>query len=77
MGSCARDDAGMTIEDFIGQNRDELNAAINHVMYRWDGNGGRGVVPDPAPVYDDDEIEQWIENDEGLYLWAQAEGVPV
>ena len=26
---------------------------------------------------DDDEIELWISNEEGLYLWAQSEGVDV
>lgn len=62
---------------FIRDNRVEIVAAINGAVYRYDGNGGRGVVPDPAPSYDDDEIRQWIDNDESLYQWAQREGVRV
>jgi hypothetical protein len=65
------------MRDFIRENRAELDAAINAALYQHDGNGGRGTVPDPAPSRNDEEREQWIENDEGLYLWARGCGVAV
>ena len=64
----------MTLEKFIDENRAELNQAINGALYRHDGRGVRGTIPDPAPVHSDDEIEEWINNDEGLYNWARSEG---
>jgi hypothetical protein len=67
----------MTLRDFIRQNRKELDAAINQGIYRYDGNGGRGTIPTPAPTYNDEERRQWILNDEGLYLWARSEGVRI
>jgi hypothetical protein len=71
----------MEISDFINANREELTARIGRVL---------GHVPKTASCYcplsgtehthaapdlDDDEIEQWILNDEGLYDWARSEGV--
>lgn len=67
----------MRMRDFIRDNRETIDAAINGVLYRYDGRGGRGTIPDPPPSRNDDEREQWIANDEGLYLWAQREGVNV
>lgn len=67
----------MRMRDFIRENREELEAAVNGAMYRHDGNGGAGTVPTPAPTYTADELEDWIANDEGLYLWARREGVRV
>lgn len=66
-----------TIEDFVEEHRQELNSAINSVIFRHDGNGGRGTVPTPPPVYDDEELQDWIINDESLYNWARSEGVDV
>jgi hypothetical protein len=60
----------MSMAAFIEENAVEIDAAINRIMYRYDGNGGHGVIPDPPPTYDDDEREQWIANDEDLYRWA-------
>lgn len=51
----------MTMAAFIRENRDELIAAVRSVC-------------DNCAVGDDD-LEEWIENDEGLYLWAQSAGV--
>ena len=43
----------------------------------YDGNGGRGTIPDPPPTRNDDERRDWILNDEGLYNWARSEGVRI
>ena len=67
----------MTMRDFIRHNRTEIDDAINAVLFRYDGNGGLGIIPDPPPQRNDGEREDWIANDEGLYSWAQSEGVPV
>lgn len=67
----------MTMQKFIQNNRTEIDAAINGALYRHDGNGGRGTIPNPPPKRNDEERRGWIVNDEGLYLWARREGVPV
>lgn len=54
---------GKSIADFIDEHRTELYNAI------W-----RQV---PNAKLDDDDVEQWIANDEGLYQWAKDEGVDV
>jgi len=74
-----------TMAEFIEGNRTELQQAILGALYRWDGNGGRGRIPDEpieldpqsSSFLDDDALEQWIANDEGLYLWAKSEGADV
>ncbi len=63
----------MTMTEFIRTHRKEIDDAINRVMYRYDGNGGRGTIPDPPPKRNDEERRQWIMNDEGLYNWARSE----
>ena len=63
----------MNIRTFIRKNRQAIDQAINQVMFRYDGNGGRGTIPDPPPRRNDEERRQWILNDEGLYLWARSE----
>ena len=67
----------MTMREFIRANRKEIDDAINGALYRYDGNGGRGTIPDPPPKRNDDERRNWIVNDEGLYSWARSEGVRV
>ncbi len=67
----------MTMREFIRANRKEIDDAINGALYRHDGNGGRGTIPDPPPKRNDDERRNWIVNDEGLYSWARSEGVNV
>ena len=67
----------MTMREFIRANRKEIDDAINSALYRHDGNGGRGTIPDPPPKRNDDERRNWIVNDEGLYSWARSEGVRV
>jgi hypothetical protein len=67
----------MTIREFIRQHRKELDQAILGAIYRYDGNGGKGTIPDGARVSNDEERRQWILNDEGLYRWARSEGVRI
>ena len=67
----------MTLREFIRQHRKELDAAINTVLYRYDGSGGKGTIPDPPPHRNDEERRQWVLNDEGLCQWARSEGVRI
>lgn len=53
----------MTIREFIRQNRENLDIVI------------QGQCPGAAR--NDGERRMWIMNDEGLYLWARAEGVRI
>jgi len=53
----------MLIESFILQNRTEIDRYVLGI-YKL------------TPT-DDDEREDWILNDESLYLWAQNEGVDI
>ncbi len=53
----------MSTQDFISENRGELDRII------------RKALGCPNFNLDDDERALWIANDEGLYLWAQSEGV--
>jgi len=65
----------MTIREFIKQNRAAIDQAINQDVYRWNGNGGRGTIPSPAPTYNDEERRKAVLNIENLYSWARSEGV--
>jgi hypothetical protein len=67
----------MKMQDFIRSYRWEIDEAINSVLYRHDGRGGRGTIPDPPPKRNDAERREWILNDEGLYRWARSEGVRI
>jgi hypothetical protein len=67
----------MTLRNFIRDNRSTIDAQINSVRFRHDGRGGRGVIPEPAPRYNDTERREWVLNDEPLYRFAQAEGVRI
>jgi hypothetical protein len=62
---------------FIRAHRADIDAAINAALYRYDGKGGKGIVPNPPPKRNDSEREQWISNDESLYNWARSEGVAI
>ena len=50
--------------DFIEKHKPEL---IAHIM---------GMCSN-CVIEDNDEIEDWILNDEGLYNWAEDEGVTI
>lgn len=73
----------MELQEFIDQNRTELTECINRVtgyvpktvICRCPKSGTEHYhAQDPI---DDEEIEQWILNDEGLYNWAREEGVEI
>jgi hypothetical protein len=51
------------LQGFIDEHRTEISVAI------WNQC--------PNIPLDDDELRQWIANDEGLYRWAQGEGYDV
>lgn len=53
----------MTIQQFIKENRDKIDAAIRRVC-------------DNCRLTDA-ERQLWILNDEGLYRWARGEGVKI
>lgn len=55
------EDNSISIEEFIEENREQLTEAIKNACSNCD--------------IDDDEIEMWINNDEGLYNWAREAGV--
>ena len=67
----------MKLNQFIRENRTSIDVCINSVMFKHDGNGGRGVIPTPAPRYNDRERREFVLNDEGLYNWARSEGVRI
>ena len=54
----------MRMREFIKQNRQELDECIKR------------VCPN-CPRLNDNDREDWIMNDEGLYNWARSEGVKV
>lgn len=64
-----------SLADFIREHRAELDSAILGAIYRYDGKGGRGTIPDDHERLNDAERRNWILNDEGLYSWARSEGV--
>ena len=55
----------MTMREFLDENRGELSRLIR-------AQPSLENIP-----LDDDELELWIANDEGLYHWAKSEGVDV
>jgi len=55
----------MRLREFIRENREDLDAAIRSVP---------GM--DDAKLNDTDR-EEWVRNDESLYLWARRCGVPL
>jgi len=53
----------MTMQQFIKENREELDNAIQRAA--------------PGSPRNDSERRLWILNDEGLYRWARSEGVRI
>ncbi len=53
----------MTMQQFIKDNRAELDEAIQSVA--------------PGAPKNDEERRLWVLNDEGLYWWARMEGVRI
>jgi hypothetical protein len=59
----------MTMRAFIQQNREELDRCVwNFTAHRY---------RQPQKLTNDRERQEWIMNDEGLYLWAKREGVKI
>jgi len=58
----------MTLTAFIRENR----AAIDRVILTEMNLGRRNPIQ--PSVLDDETREDWIANEESLYLWATAEG---
>jgi len=56
----------MTLQEFIKQNRKELDACI-----------AKALSQDKNPYPNDRERRLWILNDESLYRWARSEGVKI
>jgi len=54
----------MTLTQFIEENREAIDDYIHRIC-------------DNCRIDDDEEREEWIENDEGLYLWAKDSGVEI
>lgn len=73
-------DAAM--DAFILEHRAELVAAIRRLSGACKGHPAGEFDQMGEAVYcdgscsnpDDDEIEEWVNNDEGLYNWAKSEG---
>ena len=63
----------MSLKTFIAAHRAEIDNVINSVIYRYDGKGGKGTIPNPPPTHNDQERRNWIMNDESLYNWARSE----
>jgi hypothetical protein len=73
----------LEISEFIDLHRAELKEAVGRAL----GHVPRQASCDcpksgtdhyhPAPDLDDDDLEDWINNDEGLYNWARSEGVEI
>lgn len=53
----------MTLNKFIKEHRNEIDAAIRRVCDNC--------------RFNDKERRLWVLNDEGLYLWARAEGAEI
>lgn len=53
----------MALSEFVAENRTEIDSLVVKAY---------GVTP-----ADDDEREDFVLNDEGLYLWAVDEGVDI
>ena len=57
----------MRLQEFIKDHRAELDAAIL----------SRPGMQNYRHKLNDEERQQWVLNDEGLYNWARQEGVPI
>jgi len=53
----------ISLSQFIRDNREEIDAAIQSVV--------------PGAAKNDNERRLWVLNDEGLYNWARSEGVRI
>jgi len=74
-----------TLERFIEEHKLEIisgvNAYLNHVPATASCNcprsGTEHTHADDNMDVDDEDVKQWILNDESLYNWARGEGVDI
>lgn len=62
----------MRMREFIRQNRKRIDKEID-----WMSRINLEGPYEASPRRNDEERKKWILNDEGLYQWAQREGVPI
>ena len=75
----------MRMQNFIRENRAEIDAAITHAVRHTPKEarcncplcGVRDHECGEVPRLNDAERENWILNDEGLCQWARSRGVPI
>ena len=72
----------MKLIDFIRENRDELESAIERVLNFVPrtascdcAKSGTDHMHGDRRHLSDRELRLWVLNDEGLYRWARSEGV--
>jgi hypothetical protein len=70
----------MKLRDFIRENRAELKQAVGRALGHvprqascYCPKSGTDHYHD-APALSDEDLRQWVMNDEGLYRWARREG---
>ena len=65
-----------SVHRFIRENRAKIDARINETLSLSPGIRGRnfGIK---TPKFNDNDRHVWLLNNEGLYLWAKAQGIKV
>lgn len=64
----------MSMRDFITENKTELDIAIYRALNDWEQGTANSIS---GMRLNNEDREQWILNDEGLYNWARSSGVRI